>query len=105
MSKNKILRTMLKYNSPLSIEELSKILSCPITELNDYMRHLESTGLILPQQRPYSENIKYSHERLNTVYRCSSIVPEHLRKETLRSVLTVSSIIAAIASVAALIIA
>lgn len=105
MSKNKILKTMLKFNSPLSIEELSKELSCSLSELDDYMKHLESVGLIISQQRPYSENIKYSHERLDTVYRCSSIVPEYLKKEVLRNVLTASSIIAAIASVAALIIA
>lgn len=105
MSKNRILKTLLKSQNPMSLEYLSEKLSYPEENLLDYINVLEKSGLIISCMRPYSEELKYSPKRLDTLYRCSSVAEEYLRKELLDHILTVSSIIAAIASVAALVIA
>ncbi|CCZ35409.1 unknown [Firmicutes bacterium CAG:646] len=105
MTKNKILKTLLKSKTPLTVDELSKKLSYPIEDLSDYIGNLEKENLVIGGSRPYSEELKYSRERLDTVYHCSAIVPEYLRKEFWNNILTISSIIAAIASITALIIA
>lgn len=41
MTKNKILKTLLKSKTPLTVDELSKKLSYPIEDLSDYIGNLE----------------------------------------------------------------
>lgn len=105
MTQNKILKALLNEKSPVTVEELAGKLSYPVNDLSDYIETLEKSGLIIGDKRPYSEEMKYSRERLDIVYHCSAIVPEYLRKEFLNHILIISSIIAAISSVATLIIA
>lgn len=105
MSKNKILKVLQKSDIPLSVSELSQKLSCSEDELLDYIDNLEKSNLIIRAHSPKSSVYDYSRQRITTYYRCSSVVPEYLRKELCNHVLTISSIIAAIASVAALLIA
>lgn len=105
MSKNKILKVLQESVIPLSVSELSQKLSCSEAELLDYIDNLEKSNLIIRTYNPKSCTCDYSRQRITAYYRCSSVVPEYLRKELCNHVLTISSIIAAITSVAALLIA
>lgn len=105
MSRNKVLKTLLKSDHPLTIDEIADLLSSDSEIITDYINTLVKSDLVIGKQRPYDESLKYSRERLDIIYHCSSLVPEYLRNELWNRIAIISSVTAAIASVAALIIA
>lgn len=68
ITEKNVLKSLLKHSNPISLEQLSAQMNCNSETLAYYVESLVAKGLIQVSRHPFSEEIRYSPKRFESLY-------------------------------------
>lgn len=79
ITEKNILKSLLKYSAPISIDDLSVLMNCDSEVLSSYMESLVAKGLIMSTKHPFCEEIRYSPKRFEYLYYALPIASDYIK--------------------------